>query len=117
VALADSNPQGDDPYIAGLLEAFDRSPVQRLFNAVREDHCGMAGRITEPFAWFLEFMASQAHRDKLTQVAHDKRYEITLENPFPAVKFNSDRPHQEMLSLIESLPTHQRHRVLSWFLL
>ncbi|HZY90344.1 MAG TPA: hypothetical protein VFE78_36315 [Gemmataceae bacterium] len=117
MALADSNPQGDHPYIAGLLEAFDRSPVQRLFNAVREDHCGMAGRITEPFAWFLEFMASQAHRDKLTQVAHDKRYEITLENPFPAVKFNSDRPHQEMLSLIESLPTHQRHRVLSWFLL
>jgi hypothetical protein len=29
----------------------------------------MAGRTTEPFAWFLELMASQAHRDKLTQVA------------------------------------------------
>jgi hypothetical protein len=37
VALADSNPQGDDPYIAGLLEAFDKSSAQRLFNAVREE--------------------------------------------------------------------------------
>jgi hypothetical protein len=33
------------------------------------------------------------------------------------VKFNSDRLHQEMLSLIEGLPAHQRHRFLSWFLL
>ena len=59
----------------------------------------------------------EAHRDKLTQVAHDKRYDMTPDNPFPAVKFNSDRLHQEMLLLIESLPTHQRHRILSWFLL
>jgi hypothetical protein len=116
-ALADSNPQGDDPYIAGLLQAFNRSPVQRLFNAVREEHRGMAGRITEPFAWFLEFMAIQAQRDRLTQVAHDRRYDMAGDNPFPAVKFNSDRLHQEMLSLIESLPTHQRARILSWFLL
>lgn len=50
VALADSNPQGDEPYIAGLLEAFDKSPVQRLFNAIREEQRGNAGRITEPFA-------------------------------------------------------------------
>jgi hypothetical protein len=117
VAVAESNPQGDDQYIASLLEAFDKPPVQRLFNAVREEHRGMAGRITEPFAWFLEFMASPVHREKLTQVAHDKRYDVALDNPFPAVKFNSDRLHQEMLLLIESLPTHQRHRILSWFLL
>jgi hypothetical protein len=117
VCLADSNPQGDEPYIDGLLSAFDKSPAQRLFNAVREEQRGNAGRITEPFAWFLEFMAVQVHREKLAQTAHDKRYEITLENPFPAVKFNSDRLHQEMLILIDSLPSHQRHRVLSWFLL
>jgi predicted nucleotidyltransferase len=117
VALADTNPQGDEPYIAGLLEAFDKSPVQRLFNAVREEHRGNAGRIAEPFAWFLEFTATGAHREKLTQIAHDKRYEMTLDNPFPAVKFNSDRLHEEMLLLIDSLPAHQRHRILSWFLL
>jgi hypothetical protein len=117
VALADSNPQGDEPYIAGLLKAFDKSPVQRLFNAVREEQRGNAGRIAEPFAWFLEFMATQAHRDRLAQTAHDKRYNVTLDNPFPAVKFNSDRLHQEMLVLIDSLPAHQRHRILSWFLL
>jgi hypothetical protein len=117
VAVAESNPQGDEQYIANLLEAFDKPPVQRLFNAVREEHHGMAGRITEPFAWFLEFLASLAHREKLAHVAHDKRYDVALDNPFPAVKFNSDRLHQEMLLLIESLPTHQRHRILSWFLL
>ena len=117
IALADSNPQGDDPYIEGLLSAFDKSPVQRLFDSVREEQRGNAGRITEPFAWFLEFMATQAHRDKLTQTAHDKRYEMTLDNPFPSVKFNSDRLHQEILVLIDSLSAHQRHRILSWFLL
>jgi len=117
VALAESNPQGDPAYISGLLDAFDRSPVQRLFNSVREEQRGNAGRITEPFVWFLEFMATHAHRDRLATIAHDKRYEVTLENPFPAVKFNSDRLHQEMLLLIDSLPSHQRHRILSWFLL
>jgi hypothetical protein len=117
VKVADSNPQGDEQYIAGLLEAFDKPPVQRLFNAVREEHCGIAGRISDPFAWFLEFMAKQAHRDKLAQIAHYKRYEMVLDNPFPAVKFNSDRLHEEILSLIESLPAHQRQRILSWFLL
>ena len=47
-------------------------------------------------------MASPARRDKLAQVAHDKRYGVSLDNPFPAVTFNSDRltlaaergPHQ-----------------------
>jgi hypothetical protein len=117
VALADSNPQGDDAYITGLLEAFNRSPMERLFNAIREEHRGLAGRIAEPFAWFLEFMATPTHREKLTEVAHEKRYEMVLENPFPAVKFNSDRLHQEMLSLLDGLPAHQRHRILSWFLL
>ena len=117
VHLADSNPQGDDPYIVGLLEAFDKSPAQRLFDAVREEHLGSVGRIVEPFAWFLEFMAARSHRERLTTVDHDKRYEMVLDNPFPAVKFNSDRLHQEMLSLLDSLPAHQRHRILSWFLL
>jgi hypothetical protein len=117
VTLADSNPQGDEQYIAGLLDAFDRFPVQRLFNAVREEHRGMAGRITEPFAWFLEFMAAPTHRERLRQIDHDKRYEPTLDNPFPAVKFGSDQLHHEMLSLIDSLPAHQRHRILDWFLL
>lgn len=75
------------------------------------------GRLTEPFAWFLVFMGTPAHREKLAEVAHDKRYAMEIENPFPAVKFNSDRLHQEILSLLESLPAHQRHRILSWFLL
>lgn len=117
VALADSNPQGNEPYVAGLLEAFEKPSVQRLFNAVPEQQHSSAGRITEPFAWFLDFMATQSHRDKLAQIAHDKRYEMTLDNPFPAVKFNSDKLHQEMLLLIDSLPAHQRRRILSWFLL
>jgi|GEM_PF-3575360 len=117
VALADTNPQGDEPYITGLLESFDKSPVQRLFDASREEHFGSVGRIVEPFAWFLEFMATPAHREKLSKVEHANRYDMALDNPFPAVKFNSDRLHQEMLSLLDSLPVHQRHRILSWFLL
>jgi hypothetical protein len=117
VALADSNPQGDTPFITGLLEAFDKSPVQRLFKAVGKDHRGMVGRATESFSWFLDFMASKQHREKLEKVPHDNRYEMILDNPFHAVKLNSDRLHQELLTLIDSLPTHQRHRIMTWFLL
>lgn len=117
VALADSNPQGDDPFIKGLLEAFDKSPVQRLFNAVSADHRGMVGRATESFCWFLDFMASKQHREKLATVQHGKRYDMILDNPFHAIKLNSDRLHQELLTLLDSLPTHQRHRIISWFLL
>ncbi len=42
----------------------------------------------------------------VSSVVHDNRYEVSLENPFPVVKFNSDRRHQEMLSLIESRPAN-----------
>jgi hypothetical protein len=117
IALAESNPQGDEPYIEGLLEAFDQSPVQRLIEAVGEQHRGTVGRLTESFTWFLDFMASQEHRAKLEEIPHKDRYEMRLDNPFHAVKLNSDRLHQEMLLLIDSLPAHQRHRLLSWFLL
>ncbi len=83
VALAESNPQGDDLFIEGLIASFDKSPVQRLFNAVREEQRGTAGRITEPFAWFLEFMAVHAHREKLAQIAHDKRYRCDARQSLP----------------------------------
>jgi hypothetical protein len=62
-------------------------------------------------------MSRQEHREKLAGVQHDKRYEMRLDNPFHAAKLNSDRLHQEMLGLIDSLPMHQKQRILSWFLL
>lgn len=117
VHIADSNPKGDDAYIVGLLEAFDKSPIQRIFNAVSAEHRGLAGRIINAYAWFLDFMSKREHREKLEKVSHEKRYEMSLDNPFHAIKLNSHRLHQELLALIDSLPTHQRHRIIDWFLL
>jgi hypothetical protein len=117
IHLADANPQGNEPYIEGLLEAFDRPPYQRILDAVDERLRGTAGRVIEPFAWFLEFTADKGRREALGAVQWDTRYDMKVDNPFHAAKFNSDRLHQEMLSLIDSLPADQRQRILSWFLL
>jgi hypothetical protein len=115
--LAESNPHGDAAYIEGLLEAFDHPPYQRLLGAVEERFRGMVGRIIEPFAWFLEFMSDKTKRQALEQVTWANRYDMKLDNPFHAVKFDSDRLQEEMLSLIDSLPPGQRHQILRWFLL
>jgi hypothetical protein len=117
VHLAETNPQGNEPYIQGLLEAFERPPFQRLFDSVGERRQGMAGRVAEPFAWFLEFTSDRARRAALEAVPWETRYDMNLDNPFPAAKFNSDRMHQEMLALMDSLSPDQRHRILDWFLL
>jgi hypothetical protein len=117
VHLAETNPEGNEPYIQGLLEAFERPPFERLFDAVGERLEGLAGRVVEPFAWFIEFTSDKGRRTALEGVRWDNRYEMKLDNPFHAAKFNSDRMHQEMLSLIDSLPQDQAHRIFSWFLL
>jgi hypothetical protein len=115
--LAESNPHGDAAYIEGLLEAFDHPPYQRLLGSVEERLRGMVGRIIEPFAWFLDFMSDKTRRQALEQVTWANRYDMKLDNPFHAVKFDSDRLQEEMLSLIDSLPPGQRHQILRWFLL
>jgi hypothetical protein len=88
-----------------------------LFDAVEDRLQGMAGRVVEPFVWFIEFTSDKDRRAALEAVLWNTRYDMKLDNPFHAVKFNSDRMHQEMLSLIDSLPPAQRHRIISWFLL
>ncbi len=115
--LAESNPHGDAAYIEGLLEAFDQPPYQRLLGSVDERLRGMVGRIIEPFTWFLDFMSDPMRRKALEQVTWANRYDMKLENPFHAIKFNSDRLQEEMLSLMDSLPPGQRHQILRWFLL
>lgn len=117
VHLAEDNPQGDETYGKKLLEAFARPPVQRLFDAVPLDLRGLVGRIAEAYAWFLEFMGDPDRRAGLDKVAHTSRYDLAPDNQFPALKFNSDRMHQDMLTLIDSLPASRRQRILSWFLL
>lgn len=117
VHVAESNPQGDEQYVAGLLEEFDRPPYQRVFQAVEERLRGKLGRIVEPFAWFMDFLSDESRRKALEAVTWTTRYEMKLDNPFHAAKFNSDRLQEEMLSLIDSLPAHQKHQILRWFLL
>ncbi|MCI0460575.1 MAG: DUF294 nucleotidyltransferase-like domain-containing protein [Gemmataceae bacterium] len=117
VAIADRNPQGDEAYIEELLQAFEKPPFLRLFHAVEPQHRGLVGRILEPFAWFLDFMSEPTHRTALEKVEHKDRHRMALDNPFHAVRLNSHRLHQEMISLIDSLASHQRHRILDWFLL
>ena len=62
-------------------------------------------------------MSDKARRQALEQVTWANRYDMKLDNPFHAVKFDSDRLQEEMLSLIDSLPPGQRHQILRWFLL
>lgn len=62
-------------------------------------------------------MISVSQRLALSQIDHDARYEIDLNNPFPMMKLNSDVLHSEMSKLIQEQEAHIRQRIFDWFLL
>jgi predicted nucleotidyltransferase len=115
--LADMHPQGDDAFKTALLEEFDKSPVERLATAIGEKQPLALGRLLESYAMFLEFMSTDENRTALAGVKHDARYSMTLDNPFPAMKFNSDLIHSEIMSIIEEAGFNLRSRIMGWFML
>ena len=117
VALADTHPDGQDAYKEGLLRAFDLPPTLRLLNSISNEHKRLVGQILDRFAWFLDFMSDNSRRKALSQIDHDTRYEIDMNNPFPMMKLNSDVLHSEMSKLIQEQKAHIRQRIVDWFLL
>jgi hypothetical protein len=82
------------------------------------DTCAtMVSRILEHFAWFIEFMSAERHREALAAVTHESRYTVDMCNPFPAMKMNSKLLHGEMISLVSAFPSQAKQRLLGWFLL
>lgn len=116
-ALANTYPGGREQYKAGLLYAFELSPTLRLVNSVSDEHKPLVGKILDRFAYFLQFMSDNSRRKALSQIDHDARYEIDLNNPFPMMKLNSDVLHSEMSKLIQEQEAHIRQRIFDWFLL
>ena len=116
-ALANTHPDGREKYKAGLLRAFALSPTLRLVNSVSDEHKPLVGKILDRFAYFLQFMSDNSRRKALSQIDHDARYEIDLNNPFPMMKLNSDVLHSEMSKLIQEQEAHIRQRIFDWFLL
>ncbi|NUQ79024.1 MAG: hypothetical protein HUU21_36335 [Polyangiaceae bacterium] len=119
-SLLQDGATGEDNYRLRILELFELPPYLRLVQAVKngEVQC-IEGtrRILDSFAWFLDFMSRPENRRALADVKHSDRYEALVGNPFPAMKFNSDLMHREMISLLDSLGRPMRTRVLDWFLL
>ena len=114
--LAERYPRGDTEYRSGLLEELEVSPVARLGRALRETQGFELGRLLEAYAFFLQFMSKPAHRQRLSQVTHQDRYQNTIDNPFPMLKFNSDLLHRHILEIVEGMQQSTRQRVLDWFL-
>ena len=114
--LAESYPLGGNEYRDRLLEAFEVSPVTRLVDVLGKSQGAEVGRLLETYAVFLRFMSKKAHRERLSGVSHEDRYEYSLDNPFPMLKANSDLLHRHIFDIVEGMQRSTRQRVLDWFL-
>jgi hypothetical protein len=110
-------PQGEDEFKVALLDAFDFAPIMRLANAIADRQPIALGQFLERYALFLEFMSKPENRQALAAVNHETRYAMTLNNPFPTMKFSSDLIHQDMMGIIEEMGPSMRGRIATWFLL
>ena len=117
VKLAEHHPRGQQDYNDELLAIFDQPPVVRLGSALRQSQPIELGRLLESYSVFLEFMSVDSNRRTLAQVAHDTRYQLRVDNPFPAMKFNSDLLHRHIVQIVACLPPTTRQRVFDWFLM
>jgi hypothetical protein len=115
--VAEEYPRGSEGYVDALLKMFEVPPVERIILSIGKMQPIETGRLLENYAFFLQFMSKAKNRAALAVVDHDKRYEMELGNPFPAMKFNSDVMHANMISILDGLPASMRDRVVSWFLL
>jgi len=109
--------QSRELHVEKMLEAFERPPHLRLLGALGAEAAYPARAVLECYAWFLEFMAVPANRQSLANVTHEARYAVSPDNPFPAMKINSDLMHREMIRILDSVDRALRDRVLDWFLL
>ena len=116
VELAEKYPTGGAKYQNHFLEIFEMPPVERLLGALQEIQPIETGRLLESYSFFLQFMSIESNRVALSKVQHDARYSVSPDNPFPAMKFNSDLLHGHMLRVIDGLPQSIRRRIFDWFL-
>ena len=115
--LADRHPLGDQGFAESLLASFERSPLERIADALRVTQPLAIGRLSKAYALYLQFMSCSENREALAKVKHEDRYRMSLDNPFPAMKFGSDIIHQEIMSMIEQVGPGMRARIIGWFLL
>jgi hypothetical protein len=106
----------DDDVKREFLRRVQLPPVRRLIEALPEQLRPACRELVERFQWFLDFMAEAGNRKNLAEVPHKTRHVMSSNNPFPALKLNSDVLHREMLHIIDSLDPPRRRRVLNWFL-
>jgi hypothetical protein len=115
--LADDNPIQRDTFADALCSLLDRPPCVRLLQALANSHPIEVGNLLEHLSYFIDFMSRKENRAALAKVTHEDRYNASLGNPFPAVKFNSDALHNCMMSILNGLDPPRRKVVLDWFLL
>lgn len=113
-----SRTRADNPqFVNELLETLDLPPTLRMFVALDPGARVPGGRVLDQYAWYLAFMGDQERRNLLATVVHDRRYEPSIDNPYPALQWNSRVLHSEMIGILDCVAPELRRRVLDWFLL
>jgi hypothetical protein len=103
-----------------LLVELAKPPAHRIADAAAARSqliLPLVAQLFESYAWFLEFMANDEHRQALARVEHETRYQPMMANPFPALKYNSDLLHTRLVALLDAFDVVIRQRVLDMFLL
>lgn len=115
--LAEKHPISTKEFASELGELFETPPYLRLLDALKSSHPIEVGNLLEHFSFFMDFMSKVENREALAKVEHERRYDASLTNPFPALKFNSDALHNSMMTILNSLNHPTRKVVLDWFLM
>jgi hypothetical protein len=116
VSTAIKYPINTDTFNEELLHKYNLSPVQRLFDSLDEKQFYSLGKLTEYFAWFIQFMSKHENREQLKTIAFDKRYDAD-NFVYYALKLNSDMLHSYIVSLINEMDYNKRQKLIDWFLL
>jgi len=104
-------------FVEELLKILSLPPYQRLFRSLGTEAQAAAGRLLDQYAWYLDFMADPERRGILSQVTHERRYEVGGSNPYPTLQWNSKVMHSAMVAVLERVGPEVHERVLDWFLL
>jgi hypothetical protein len=112
--LAKNYPDGEGAYVAELLDAFSKPPVQRFAEALGEEQKTVGGLVLECFADYLQIMSNPQTRQQLAEITYETRMNHEV---FQRLKASSDKMHEAILGVIDELDANVRRKVLDWFLL
>ncbi|MES0490842.1 MAG: hypothetical protein ABUK01_12675 [Leptospirales bacterium] len=113
--MNDSKNESIENQIDFLIKSFN-TPAYLRYSQILNKFPVEYGELLASYFWFIEFIGLKDKRALLGKVRFQNRNNMD-QIDYQAVKLNSGRLHNEMISIILSLPEKYKKKLLDWFLL